>query len=100
MNEAVIRLSDAIKDLAEPCGILLYGAKQDLLAEGLREVNLCVIVKDEPKEVERMLYRALDTELAFNLLVYREEDWARLTADPTSYAASIARKGVLLYGKA
>jgi hypothetical protein len=100
MNEAVMHLSDAIQDLAEPCGILLYGAKQDLLVEGLREVNLCVIVKDEPKEVERMLYRALDTELAFNLLVYREADWARLTADPTSYAASIARKGVLLYGKA
>jgi hypothetical protein len=100
MNEAVMRLSDAIKDLADPCGILLYGAKQDLLAEGLREVNLCVIVKEDPKEVERMLYRALDTELAFNLLVYREEDWAKLTADPTSYAASIARKGVLLYGKA
>jgi hypothetical protein len=100
MNEAVMRLSDAIKDLADPCGILLYGAKQDLLAEGLREVNLCVIVKEDHKEVERMLYRALDTELAFNLLVYREEDWAKLTADPTSYAASIARKGVLLYGKA
>ena len=100
MNEAVMRLSDAIKDLADPCGILLYGAKQDLLAEGLREVNLCVIVKEDPKEVERMLYRALDTELAFNLLVYREEDWAKLTADPTSYGASIARKGVLLYGKA
>jgi hypothetical protein len=29
-----------------------------------------------------------------------EADWERLTADPTSYAASIARKGVLLYGKA
>ena len=100
MNEAVMHLSDAIRDLADPCGILLYGAKQDLLAEGLREVNLCVIVKDEPEEVERMLYRALDTELAFNLLVYREADWARLTADLTSYAASIARKGVLLYGKA
>ncbi len=100
MNEAVIRLSDAIQALAKPCGILLYGAKQDLPAEGLREVNLCVIVKADPKETERMLYRSLDTDLAFNLLVYREEDWERLAADPTSYAAGILRKGVLLYGKA
>ncbi|MBE6621510.1 MAG: hypothetical protein E7630_01010 [Ruminococcaceae bacterium] len=100
MNDAVIRLSEAIRALACPCGILLYGAKQDLPAEGVREVNLCVIVRDDPKAVEQMLYRSLDSELAFNLLVYREEDWYRLTADPTSYASGIARKGILLYGKA
>ncbi len=100
MMDTVRRLVDAIQALCNPCGIVLYGAKQDLLEEGPREVNLCVIVKAEPKETERMLYRMLDADLVFNLLLYQEEDWNRLIADPTSYAAGIRQKGVLLHGKA
>ena len=100
MNEQLTALVESIKSLCAPCGIILYGAKQALPEDGLREVNLCLVVKDEPKETERMLYRALDADFAFNLLVYRESDWASLTADETSYAAGILKKGVLLYGKA
>ena len=100
MNEQLTALVESIKSLCAPCGIILYGAKQALPEEGLREANLCLIVNDDPKETERMLYRALDADFAFNLLVYRESDWTSLTADETSYAAGILKKGVLLYGKA
>jgi len=100
MNEQLTALVESIKSLCDPCGIILYGAKQALPEEGLREANLCLIVNDDPKETERMLYRALDVDFAFNLLVYRESDWMSLTADETSYAAGILKKGVLLYGKA
>ncbi len=100
MNEQLTALVESIKALCSPCGIVLYGAKQALPEEGIREVNLCLIVKDDPKEIERMLYRTLDADFAFNLLVYREEAWRTLTADATSYAAGILKKGVLLYGKA
>ncbi len=101
MNDAVMRLVKAIRRLACPSGILLYGVKQDPAeANGLKEVNLCLIVEDDPKEVERRLYRSLESELAFNLLVYERKAWQMLVTDATSYAACIARKGILLYGKA
>jgi hypothetical protein len=100
VNQQLTALVIGIRSLCDPCGILLYGAKQALPEEGLREVNLCLIVKDDPKETERMLYRTLEADFAFNLLVYREADWATLTTDETSYASDIRKKGVLLYGKA
>ena len=100
MNEKLKELTESIKSLCSPSGLILYGAKQALPEEGIREVNLCLIVKDDPKDIERMLYRTLEVDFAFNLLVYREADWASLVADETSYAAGILKKGVLLYGKA
>ena len=100
VNQALMALVDDIRRLCDPCGVLLYGAKQALPEEGLREVNLCLIVKEDPKEAERMLYCTLDAEFAFNLLVYREDDWVSLVTDETSYASGIRKKGVLLYGKA
>ncbi len=100
MNETLTALVDEIRALVDPCRILLYGTKQDPARESLREVNLCLVVCHSPKEAETLLYRRLESDLAFNLLVYGQEDWDRLVADPTSYAASIAAKGVCLYGKA
>ena len=101
MNDAVMRLVKAIRELACPSGILLYGAKQDLAeTDGLKEINLCLIVEEDPSGVEQKLYRSLESDLAFNLLVYERKAWQTLVTDDTSYAAGIARKGILLYGTA
>ena len=87
--------SDIIKEV-DPLKIVLYGEKKN--GEALREVSLLIVVKSDPKEAERRLYRALDSEIAFNLLVYGEDDFATLSSDKTSYAYSILSKGRVLYG--
>lgn len=78
--------------------IILYGNKAHPTSGELREVNLCIIVDEDPKEAEIRLYRRLESDLSFNLLVYDEKNFATLCADPTSYAHSIVQKGTVLYG--
>lgn len=98
MEASLHLLCEEIRRLADPCRIVLYGSKYTPSGQRLREVNLCLVVEDEPKTVERRLYRELDCEISFNLLVYSRDDWTRLLADKTSYASDIDRKGVVLYG--
>ena len=62
------------------------------------EKTLAADFWDDPKEAERRLYRVFDCEIAFNLLVYKEEDFLLLEKDETSYAYSIMSKGRVLYG--
>ena len=100
MTDILSKLTAEICALVDPDRILLYGAKQDPSRRELREVNLCLVVPEAPKEAEQLLYRSLTCDMAVNLLVYAREHWDRLVKDPTSYAASIAAKGVCLYGKA
>lgn len=78
--------------------IILYGKKAHPISGELREVNLCILVDKNPKENEIRLYRRLESDLSFNLLVYDEKDFATLCTDPTSYAYSIVQKGTVLYG--
>ena len=88
-------------EILQHCGaskIILYGSKFTPDGERLREVNLCLVVTDDPAKVEALLYRELELELVFNLLVYSKEDFNRLTNDPTSYVHSIITKGTVLYG--
>lgn len=85
-----------VVDEVSPKKIVIYGEKKN--GEYLREASLLVVVKDEPKEAEKRLYRILDCEIALNLLVYKEDDFVILEKDETSYAYSIMSKGRVLYG--
>ena len=100
MSEDIKNICKQIVDHADPVGVILYGAKYTPSGKDLKEASFCVIVMENEKEAEMKMYRSLDTELPFNLLVYSEKVWTGLKNDPTSYAHSIISKGVLLYGKA
>lgn len=96
MNGVLDQICKTVIDEVSPSKVILYGEKKN--GEKLREASLLIVVKSDPKEAERRLYRILDCDVAFNLLVYREEDFLVLIKDETSYAYSIMSKGRVLYG--
>jgi hypothetical protein len=96
MNDVLDRICKTVIDEVSPSKIVVYGEKKN--GELLREASLLIVVKSDPKEAERRLYRSLDCDVAFNLLVYKEEDFVILEKDKTSYAYSIMSKGRVLYG--
>ena len=96
MNGMLESICKTVVNEVSPSKIVLYGEKKN--GEVLREASLLIVVKDGPKEAERRLYRVLDCDVAFNLLVYKEEDFLILEKDETSYAYSIMSKGRVLYG--
>ena len=96
MNEILEQICKTVVDEVSPSRIVIYGEKKN--GESLREASLLIVVKGDPKEAERRLYRVLDCDVAFNLLVYKEDGFAALIEDETSYAYSIMSKGRVLYG--
>lgn len=96
MNDVLDRICKTVLDEVSPSKIVVYGEKKN--GELIREASLLIVVKSDPKEAERRLYRSLDCDVAFNLLVYKEEDFVILEKDKTSYAYSIMSKGRVLYG--
>ena len=98
MKEKLRVLCDSIVKVCAPTRIILYGCKTEVTSNDVREVNLLIVVKERAKELERELYRNLECDFAFNLLLYNEDDYTSLISDPTSYASCITRKGTVLYG--
>jgi hypothetical protein len=96
MNGMLESICKTVVNEVSPSKIVIYGEKKN--GEVLREASLLIVVKGDPKEAERRLYRVLDCDVAFNLLVYKEEDFLILERDETSYAYSIMSKGRVLYG--
>ena len=87
-----------IRENCQAQKIILYGIKHHPNTNAGKDVNLCVVVKDAPKEAEAKLYKSIDCDFSFNLLVYSQNDFDTLCLDPTSYAHSIDAKGTVLYG--
>jgi hypothetical protein len=98
MTDTVNRLCADIVASCDTAKVILYGTKFTPDGKGIREVNLCLVVREDVKKAEAKLYRCLDSELVFNLLLYSEEDFNTHTTDATSYAHSIMTKGTVLYG--
>ena len=98
MKDQISALCAEILEHCDASRIILYGSKFTPDGKTVREVNLCLVVKEEPMKVEARLYRELECEIVFNLLVYSKDEFERLEKDPTSYAHSIVRKGTVLHG--
>lgn len=89
----------AIRSVCQPCRVILYGEKRTLATDKLKAASFCVIVRDgaDRQSLLTRLYLAVPAELPVHLTVYTQSEWRELTADPTSYAAWISRKGRVLY---
>lgn len=98
------KLADAIlQDILRHCApeqVILYGEKRTLATSEVKSLDFCIILPaaDKPALL-RKLYLAIESPIPFNLLLYTCEEWAELTADFSSYAAAIQKKGTVLYGK-
>lgn len=100
MNENPIILSivDQILDVCNPYRIILFNKKFDLW-ENLISFKVCIIVPNDTDvpELECSLYLELDSEIPFDMLIYREKEWIDLIEDNTSFANKILKSGVVLY---
>ena len=94
-------LKDKIVKSADPEFIILFGQKNYIGSDKIREVNLCIVVScTDCKKTVKRIYLEVESDIAFNIIVYTHEEWLRLKNDDTSYVASIIKKGVLIYEKA
>ena len=100
MSESIRQAVRDILGVCQPQEIILFAEKRTMSTGKLKAFSLCVVVPDgtDCRQLRTRLHLALSTDVPVNLSVYTTEEWDDLTADNTSYAAWIARKGQVIYG--
>lgn len=90
-------LRDDIIRLCQPIKIYLFSKKQKLCGDCC-SVKLCVIIPDgNSRVVEQRLYVEVESELAFDVLVYTADEWKKLLDNKMSFAAQIEKTGRVIY---
>lgn len=102
MNDAIRQSVQDILTACQPKEIILYAEKRTMSTGKLKAFSLCVIVPEgtDCRRLRPKLHLALSADVPVSLSVYTTDEWEDLTADQTSYAAWIARKGQVVYGPA
>ena len=102
MNDAIRQSVQDILTACQPKEIILYAEKRTMSTGKLKAFSLCVIVPEgtDCRRLRPTLHLALSGGVPASLSVYTTDEWEDLTADQTSYAAWIARKGQVVYGPA
>ena len=100
MNDAIRQSVQDILTACQPKEIILYAEKRTMSTGKLKAFSLCVIVPEgtDCRKLRPKLHLALSADVPVSLSVYTTDEWEDLTADQTSYAAWIARKGQVVYG--
>ena len=100
MSESIRQAVRDILGVCQPQEIILFAEKRTMSTGKLKAFSLCVVVPEgtDCRQLRTRLHLALSTDVPVNLSVYTSEEWNDLTADNTSYAAWIARKGQVVYG--
>lgn len=100
MSESIRQAVRDILGVCQPQEIILFAEKRTMSTGKLKAFSLCVVVPEgtDCRQLRTRLHLALSTDVPVNLSVYTTEEWNDLTADNTSYAAWIARKGQVVYG--
>lgn len=83
-----------------PEKIYLFSQKSDLDGE-ITSFKLCLVVDtNDRQEIEKHIYREIDLDIPFDILIYTPEEWEKITHRTASFASRIMENGVLLYGEA
>lgn len=100
MNAQVEAILVGILSHCAPRAVILYGEKHTLATSEIKSLDFCVILPDADKPaLLRELYLTIASEIPFNVLLYTCDEWKTLTADFSSYASAIRKKGTVLYGQ-
>lgn len=84
--------------LLRPTAVYLYNQKHNPKGE-LTAFKLCAVASTGDKAAaERQIYRGIDSEIPFDVLLYTPQEWSDLTADADSFASHIAQSGTVVYG--
>ena len=100
MSESIRQAVEDILRACRPQEIILFAEKRTMSTGKLKAFSLCVVVPEgsDCRQLRTRLHLALSADVPVNLSLYTTEEWDDLTADNTSYAAWIARKGQVVYG--
>jgi hypothetical protein len=94
-------VAEAIGKKYEPKGIVLISKKVNNHGS-LTSFKVAVLVDDDissVSELECKIYLDVDSDIPYDIVIYRVSEWLYLKEDTSTFAYKIYSQGVWLYGK-
>ncbi|MCD7799869.1 MAG: hypothetical protein LUG94_01490 [Ruminococcus sp.] len=101
VEKEIQMIADTIGAKYEPKSIVLTSKKINNLNE-LISFKIALIVSDDISsisELECKIYIDVDSEIPYDIVIYRASEWLYLKEDTTTFAYKIYSQGVWLYGE-
>jgi hypothetical protein len=98
-EEKIKLVSEQIVKACNPIKIILMSHKISVTSE-LISFKLCVVVHDDVpniSELECNLYMEIDSEIPYDMVIYKESEWNKLICDHDTFASKINRTGTVIY---
>lgn len=93
----VVSVVKSIAALCKPRRIYLYNQRINS-RQVTTSFKLCIVADVEDKfAAERDIYREIDCDIPFDILIYTPEEWEELTANDNSFAHKISKSGTVVY---
>lgn len=94
-------VADTIGNKYEPKAIVLISRKRNNQDE-LTSFKIALLVSDDISsisELECKIYLDVDSDIPYDIVIYRASEWLYLKEDVSTFAYKIYSQGVWLYGE-
>lgn len=96
----IMEVSNEIAGLCSPVSIFVISHKVNFNGD-LTGFKLCLIIPDDGENsliIQQQLYMEVDSDVPFDLVIYRQSEWDELKSDVGSFAWKISLTGRKIYG--
>ena len=100
-NEFIKNVADEIQKNCTPLNIILVSNKINTSGDVV-SLKLAIIVDDNTasiSELECQLYMKVDSEIPYDLVLYKQSEWDSLRTEIGTFAWKIYNTGVYIYGQ-
>ena len=98
MMEQIQAVVDKIVQQFHPSLVILFSRKTNMYGDITSFTLVIAADVENASELERQIYLAVESDLPYDVVVYRTADYQRLCAEEDSFAQTVQEKGVVLYG--
>jgi hypothetical protein len=101
IEDTIQQVSNTIGERYSPRGIVLISKKVNNHGE-LTSFKVALLVDDDitsVSELECKIYIDVDSDIPYDIVIYRVSEWLYLKEDTSTFAYRIYSQGVWLYGE-
>lgn len=100
-DEFIGNVASEIQKICNPLNIILVSNKINISGDVV-SFKLAIVVADDTQsisELECNLYMKVDSDIPYDLVLYKESEWNELKNEIGTFAWKIYNTGAYLYGK-
>ncbi len=84
---------DDIKNFAKPSEIILFHKKVSNVGTTIGFKVCLVMDVDDKLEIEKNIYKHVDSDVPFDVIIYTCDEWNKLKSEKHSFANNILKRG-------